>query len=198
MFDWLANVIEQGGYLGIAFLMLIENVFPPIPSELIMPLAGYLVHEGKLDPVLVVISGSLGSLAGTSLWYFAALRLNRDRVFDLIDRHGWWLTLTRDGLKKAEDRFRRHEGLSVFAGRMLPAIRTLISVPAGFAHMPKRRFLLLSLAGTLIWVSLLTLAGYLLGSQYDKVAGWMNPVTNVLFGALVLVYVIRLVRGKGQ
>ncbi|SFE84610.1 membrane protein DedA, SNARE-associated domain [Sulfitobacter brevis] len=198
MFDWLAGIVEQGGYVAIAFLMLLENVFPPIPSELIMPLGGYLAQQGTLNPVLVVIAGSIGSLAGTTLWYYGARKLNRDRVYALIDRHGWWLTVTREGMEKAEERFKRHQGAAVFWGRMLPAIRTLISVPAGFARMSLWRFLALSMAGTIIWVSLLTAAGYLLGTQYDKVSGWINPVTNVLFGALAVLYVVRLLRGKGR
>lgn len=198
MFDWLTGMVEQGGYLGIALLMLVENVFPPIPSELIMPLGGYLVQQGKLDPVLVVISGSIGSLAGTSLWYLAARRLDRARFHELVDRHGRWFTVDREGMEKAERRFERHEGLAVFAGRMLPAIRTLISVPAGFARMSPWRFLALSAAGTVIWVSGLTALGYALGSQYEKVSDWLDPVTTLLFAGVAVVYVVRLLRGKGR
>ena len=198
MFDWLVGVVEQGGYFGIALLMFLENVFPPIPSELIMPLGGYLAHQDRLNPVLVVISGSIGSLAGVYLWYWLAMQLNRDKVYDLIDRHGRWLTLSEESLKKAEERFKRHQGFAVFFGRMIPAIRTLISVPAGFAKMPLGRFLALSVAGTVIWVSGLTALGYVLGSQYERVSGWLNPVTNVIFGAIVLLYVVRLFRGKGR
>ena len=198
MFDWLVGVVEQGGYFGIALLMFLENVFPPIPSELIMPMGGYLAHQDRLNPVLVVLAGSLGSLAGLYLWYWLARQLNREKVYDLIDRYGRWLTLSEEGIEKAEKRFKRHAGFAVFFGRMIPGIRTLISVPAGFAQMPLGRFLALSLAGTVIWVSGLTALGYVLGSQYEKVSGWLNPVTNVLFAGIVVLYVIRLLRGKGQ
>ncbi|MGB3244568.1 MAG: DedA family protein, partial [Sulfitobacter sp.] len=160
MFDWLTGVVEQSGYLGLAFLMLIENVFPPIPSELIMPLGGYLAHEGRLNAAVVVLAGSVGSLAGTYLWYFGARHLDRQKIYGLIDRHGWWLTLSRQDMKSAEDWFESHQGRAVFFGRMVPGVRTLISVPAGFAGMPRWRFLVLSLAGTVIWVGLLTGAGY--------------------------------------
>lgn len=198
MFDWLTGVVEQAGYLGLAFLMLIENVFPPIPSELIMPLGGYLAHEGRLNAAVVVLAGSVGSLAGTYLWYFGARHLDRQKIYGLIDRHGWWLTLSRQDMKSAEDWFESHQGRAVFFGRMVPGVRTLISVPAGFAGMPRWRFLVLSLAGTVIWVGLLTGAGYVLGTQYEKVSGWINPVTNVLLGAVVVYYLQRLIRGKGR
>ena len=163
-----------------------------------MPLGGYLSQQGSLNIILVVIAGSIGSLLGTYLWYAGARRLNREKVYDIIDRHGWWLTLSREGMEKAEEWFRRHQGAAVFWGRMVPGVRTLISVPAGFAEMPPLRFAVLSLAGTIVWVSFLTGAGYLLGSQYDRVSGWINPVTNVLLGGMLLLYVIRLIRGKGR
>ncbi len=198
MFDWLVSMVEQGGYLGIAFLMFAENVFPPIPSELIMPLGGYLAYDGKLNIVLAIVAGTVGSVAGTSLWYFAACRLTRDRAFYFVDRYGRWLTISRDGLKRAEAWFDRHAGAAVFFGRMIPAIRTLISVPAGFAGMSLARFLLLSTAGSVLWTSFLTFAGYLLGSQYEKVADWMNPVTNAIFIGIVALFVVRQLRGKGR
>ncbi|MCL3883282.1 DedA family protein [Marivita sp. GX14005] len=198
MFDWLTGIVEAGGYLGIAFLMLLENVFPPIPSEIIMPLGGYLSQTGELNPILTVIAGSIGTLAGTWLWYFAAQKLSRDRIYAFVEKHGWWLTLTTESLEKAEDKFKRHEDSAVFWGRMVPAIRTVISVPAGFANMPLMRFLVISLAGTAIWTSFLTGAGYILGTQYEKVSGWLNPVTNVILIAIVGLYVLRLIRGKGR
>ncbi len=141
---------------------------------------------------------TVGSLAGTSLWYLAARRLDRDQVFAIVNKHGWWLTISREGMEKADQRLKRHEEFAVFAGRMLPGVRTLISAPAGLMNMPFWRFLGLPTAGTVIWTSLMTVAGYLFGSQYDKVQGWINSVTSLMFVLIILTYVVRLMKGKGM
>ncbi|XDA97021.1 DedA family protein [Sulfitobacter sp. LCG007] len=198
MFDWITALIGQAGYLGIALLMFAENVFPPIPSELIMPLAGFLVHKGQLGFLPVMIAGSVGSLAGAWLWYYAAVKFGRQRVYRLIERHGRWFTMTSDDLERAEAWFERHGELAVLIGRMLPGVRTLISVPAGLTGMGQAKFLALSAVGTAGWVGVLTGAGILLGSQYERVSAWLNPVSNLLIAAFVLVYVYRLVTHKGR
>ena len=198
MFDWIISVLGSAGYLGLALLMFLENVFPPLPSELIMPLAGFLAHQGQMNPVLAVLSGAAGSLAGAWLWYAVPRRIGRARLEKFIDRHGRWLTMTPEDLKRASDVFARHDRAAVFFGRMLPAIRTLISVPAGFADMPLTVFLVLSAAGSVIWVGALTGLGYVLGSQYQTVSDWVNPVSNVVVGGIVLWYLSRVLSGKGR
>ncbi|MDW4497225.1 DedA family protein [Sulfitobacter sp. D35] len=197
MFDWIVALLQQAGYFGIAFLMFAENVFPPIPSELIMPLAGFLVHRGDLGFVPTMLAGMAGSIAGAWIWYFAAMKFKRRRVRRLISNHGRWFTMTLEDLDRAEDWFERHGRMAVLVGRLLPGVRTLISVPAGLTGMPQGTFLLLTAVGTTVWVGILTLAGMLLGSQYDLVQQWLNPVSNILFGALALIYVYRLVTHKG-
>ncbi len=194
MFDWITGIIEASGAAGIAFLMLFENVFPPIPSELVMPLAGYLVYDGRLGFLLVVLAGTLGSVVGAWLWYALARKLGRQRLHDFIARHGKWLTIGTDDLDRAEHWFEAHQGRAVFFGRLIPGIRTLISVPAGFVEMPQTRFIALTLAGSLLWVTFLTSAGLALGTQYERVQSWLNPVSTGILIAIVTLYLFRLIR----
>lgn len=197
MFDWITGLIAQSGLAGIFLLMLGENVFPPIPSEVIMPLGGFLVHEGTLSMTGVIVVGSLGSLLGTTLWYWAAQALGEARMRRLINRHGRWLTLSEADFDRARDWFHRHGNWAVLIGRMIPGVRTLISVPAGLTNMPLARFLGLSFVGSVLWVSLLTVAGYALGNQFARVSEWVNPVTNLLLGGLLALYLYRLIAHKG-
>lgn len=196
MFDWITGLIESTGYLGIALLMLLENVFPPIPSELIMPFAGFAAARGDLSLILVILAGTVGSVAGALLWYFVGRWLGGDRIKRFAARHGRWLTLSPDEVDRAQDFFNRHCGKAVVIGRLVPGVRTLISVPAGIVGMGMTRFLLYSTLGTAVWTALLAGAGYLLESGYEQVSGWLNPVTNVILGAAVLWYLYRVVTFK--
>jgi membrane protein DedA with SNARE-associated domain len=192
MFDWTTGLVEQTGYFGVLLLMLAENVFPPIPSELIMPMAGFTAHQGQLNIIGVIAAGTVGSVLGALFWYYIGRWVGLDRLKHWTGRHGRWLTIAPDEVDQAKRWFDRHAGLAVFFGRLVPAVRTLISVPAGIAGMSLVSFLLYSTAGTGIWTALLAGAGYMLGSQYELVQGWLNPVSNVVAGALVLVYLYRV------
>ncbi|PJK27794.1 DedA family protein [Minwuia thermotolerans] len=194
MFDWITGVIEQGGYPGIAFLMFAENVFPPIPSELIMPLAGFSAARGELDIVLATLAGSAGSLLGALFWYGIGRWLGEhERLKRFAEGHGRWLTLTPKEIDRARDWFERHGGKAVFLGRLVPAVRTFISVPAGVARMSLARVTLYSALGTVIWTALLSGAGFLLEDQYQRVAGWANPVSNAVVALLVIWYLYRVI-----
>ncbi len=193
MSDWI-TVFEKMGTLGIALLMFAENVFPPIPSELIMPLAGFSAARGEGNLLIVIIAGSIGSLLGALLWYYIGQKIGAERLERWAEKHGRWLTLSPKEIEQACAWFNRHGGKAVLIGRLIPAVRTLISVPAGIAGMPLGSFLLYSSAGTIIWTALLAMAGYFLESQYDKVAHWMNPISNVVIGLIVLGYLYRVVR----
>ena len=192
MFDWITGLVEDGGLWGVALLMFLENVFPPTPSEVIMPLAGYAAAQGQIDLWGAVAAGSLGSLAGTSVWYALGCWVGTPRLKRWTARHGRWLTLTPAEVDRASDWFERRGPWAVFLGRLVPAVRTLISVPAGMARMPPGRFLLFTGLGTAIWTALLALAGYLLGSRYEAVSDWMGPVSNVVVGAVLLWYLYRV------
>ncbi|HEX6141234.1 MAG TPA: DedA family protein [Geminicoccaceae bacterium] len=193
LFDFISKAVEQSGYLGITLLMFAENLFPPIPSEVIMPLAGYSAGRGNLDIVLVVIAGSIGSLAGALLWYYVGRWVGHERLRRFASRYGRLLTVEPRELDSAFAWFQDHGGKAVFFGRLIPAVRTLISVPAGIFDMPMTRFLLWSGLGTMIWTTVLAMAGYALGDQHQKVAAWMNPISYGVLGLLVVIYLYRVV-----
>ncbi len=194
MFDWIVSWVESGGYVAIALLMLLENVFPPIPSELIMPLAGFSAARGTLNIVGVVAAGTAGSLAGAFFWYWIGRAVGPDRLKAFAGRHGRWLTLEPSGIDRARAVFDRHRASALFFGRLIPTVRTKISVPAGVYRLPAAVFTLWSLLGTALWTSLLAGAGYLLQSQYERVSEWLNPVSNAILALLVIWYLYRVIR----
>jgi membrane protein DedA with SNARE-associated domain len=198
MFDWIVTVLDRAGYPGIALLMFLENLFPPIPSELIMPLVGFAAARGEVSLPLALLSGSLGSLAGAFLWYWVGFRFGYARIVHLAERHGRWLTLCPPDVERASAWFDRHGGTAVLIGRMVPTIRTLISVPAGIHHMPAAQFLLFSAIGTFGWTGLLTAAGYVLEAQYQDVSTYLNPVSTAIMVGLLLWYLWRVATFKQE
>lgn len=196
MVEWITQLLERLGYIGIALLMLAENLFPPIPSELIMPFAGFASARGELNFIGVIAAGTVGSLIGALPWYWAGRALGHERLVKWADKHGRWLTLSGDEVKEANRWFARHCGRAVLFGRLVPAIRTLISVPAGIAQMNIARFLLYSALGTLIWNVTLAGLGLKLGENYSKVADVLDPVTKAIVAAIIAIYLYRVVRFK--
>tara|TARA_R100000306_G_scaffold53756_2_gene50760 strand:- start:28469 stop:29083 length:615 start_codon:yes stop_codon:yes gene_type:complete len=192
VFDFVISLVERTGYFGIALLMFAENVFPPIPSELIMPLGGYVAAKGELNVIVVVIAGSFGSLLGAMFWYYIGRMVGADRLKRWASRHGRWLALSPHEIDAARNWFQRHGWAAVFFGRMVPGIRTLISVPAGMAEMKLLPFLLYSAAGTILFTALLTGAGFLLENNFELIGKYMNPVSNVVVIGLVLGYIYRV------
>lgn len=192
--DWVISIIERLGYAGITLLMLAENLFPPLPSELIMPFAGFLASRGDLHPVLVVAFGALGSVIGALPWYYAGRMVGPDRLKRFVERHGRWLALTPEDVDRGKRLFETRGALVLVFGRLVPALRTVVALPAGLARMPVVPFLLWTLLGSLIWTSLLTAAGYLLESQYERISRWLNPVSTAIFAIIVIVYIVRVVR----
>ncbi len=198
MFNSIVDIVSQGGYLGIFLLMLAENVFPPIPSELIMPLAGFVAARGELDIVLVILAGTAGSVAGALPWYYAGALFGKERLKRMANRIGRLMTVSPADIDTASGWFERHEGMAVFFGRLIPAIRTLISVPAGIVRMPLLPFLAYSTIGSLIWTALLAVTGYLLQSQYEMVEQYVDPVSKGVVFLVIAVYVYRFIRFKPQ
>lgn len=193
---FVQNMMQRFGSVGIAFLMFLENVFPPIPSELIMPLAGYLTTQGEGSLLVVIAAGTVGSLLGTLPWYYLGRRLGHDGVKRIANRYGRWLTMSPLDVDAATERFRRHGRSSVLIGRLIPTVRTLISVPAGVSGMPLGQFLLFSAVGTFAWTALLAGAGFLLGQAYDAVQDYVGPVSTAVLVILAAVYVYRVVTFK--
>jgi membrane protein DedA with SNARE-associated domain len=196
MANWIINTIVSTGYFGILFLMFIENVFPPIPSEFIMPLAGFMVIKDKFSLWGVILSGTIGAMAGSLPLYYLGAKLGKERLKRFIDRYGKWLVLCPDDIDRADKWFEQHGGKAVFFCRLIPGIRSLISIPAGFNRMPLGRFLLLSCIGTAIWTSFLAYAGYFLGTSFSEVEKYLDPIVYIVMGIGLTLYILRLIRIK--
>jgi membrane protein DedA with SNARE-associated domain len=198
MIEWVTGVVQSAGLPGVFALMFLENLFPPIPSELIMPLAGFVAAEGGMSLWLAVLAGTGGSVIGNGVWYEIARRIGSARIHRLVKRYGRWFAVSTEELDKAEARLRRHGPLALFFGRLLPAIRTLISIPAGLAGISRPVFYLWTLVGSVLWVSILAGAGYLLRDQYQKVEGLLEPLSYVVVGGLVLAYLWHVFRRRNS
>ncbi|MFN9630711.1 MAG: DedA family protein [Cyanobacteriota bacterium] len=187
--ELIGSAVERNpvaGYGAIFAAMFLENLFPPIPSEVIMPLGGFYVHQGKLSLIPVVLAGLLGTVLGALPWYGIGRLVNEDRIEQWLARHGRWIGISPQELHRSRTWFNRHGTALVFWGRLIPGIRTLISVPAGIEMMPLAPFLAWTTAGSLIWTLLLTVAGLLLGEGYSRVEFWIEPVAKVVKVLLVV------------
>lgn len=196
MTELLLELLDKGGYFGIFVLMILENVFPPIPSEVIVGAAGVLVEQGKMNGYLVLLFATLGTLAGNLFWYWVGVRWSEEQLKRMIDRWGRILTFEWDEFTKARDIFRKYGDWIVFTLRFSPLLRTIVSLPAGLARMGVWRFSLFTFLGSLIWNGLLILGGRALAGvieEYETLAGY-GIVALVLAG--VAVYIYRFVTWK--
>jgi len=191
MSDWVIDLIEQTGYLGVGFLMFLETVFPPVPSEVIMPIAGLAAAQGPMTLWGVIASGTAGAMFGNIFWYLVARVIGIDRFRPLIERHGRWLTLDWYDIEKAEKLFGRFGSVIVGIGRLLPTVRSVVSIPAGLLHMRLKNFLIWSTIGTAGWSSALAVAGYILGQQFNSIDNIIGPLSSAVIGAIILAYVWR-------
>ena len=198
MGDWIVRLIEQSGYLGVGFLMFLETIFPPVPSELIMSVAGVAAGQGKLHYGLVVAAGTGGAMLGNIIWYLAARALGVQRLKPFIERHGRWLTINWRGVQRAERWFASHGIFFVLLGRMLPTVRSLVSVPAGLLRMRFKSFVIASTIGTAGWTALLAGAGYKLGQNVTQIERFIGPASNAILLVLFAGYVWRLWTHKGD
>lgn len=194
MFDWITGLMNGLGYAGIALLMFLENIFPPIPSEVVMPLAGFTATQGGMSLVGVIAAGSIGSLAGALPWYYAGRVYGHKRMREFADRYGRWITVSPEDIDHATDWFNRHGRSAVLIGRLVPGVRTLISIPAGISGMKLFQFLLYSTIGTVAWTSLLAICGYILRDRWSAVESYISPISTVLIVVLVLWFASRYVR----
>jgi len=196
MNDWIISLIEQGGYWGIFALMVLENIFPPIPSELIMGVGGIAVARGSMTFWPLLLAGTVGSTLGNYAWFLVGDRFGYARLRPFVARWGRWLTMDWEDVEKATAFFRRHGQWVVFAMRFSPFLRTMISLPAGLSHMKAWRFLLFTTAGAAVWNALLIeggrrLAPYL--KQYEHIASW---AMGGLLALILAVYLYRVATWK--
>lgn len=191
MFEWVQGIIERGGYLGLLFLMFIENVFPPIPSELILPMGGYLAKTGEMSFPLVILMGGLGATLGSLPLYYIGYAFGEKRVRNFCKNHGFWLGVDEHDFDKAKQWFSRHQGKSIFLCRMVPGVRSLIAVPAGVNRMELPKYLLYTFLGSSLWSLFLVTAGYFLGASFKRVDEFLGPFSKIIVGAIVLYFVYR-------
>jgi len=198
MLDWITNIISSLGYVGIALLMFLENLFPPIPSELIMPLAGFTVTQGKLDLQIVILAGTLGSVLGALPWYYVGKLVSEERLRNWINKHGKWLTLSTSDIDKSKNWMRKYGKAVIFFGRLVPGIRTFISVPAGLDQMPLIPFILYSFGGSLLWTAILAYAGFVLGQNFQLVEKYVGPLSGIIIAAIIIFVIISFIRRKSR
>tara|TARA_B100000674_G_scaffold41330_1_gene28788 strand:- start:157 stop:798 length:642 start_codon:yes stop_codon:yes gene_type:complete len=182
-------------YLVICFAMFLENVIPPIPSEIIMPLGGFFVYQGNLNFYILVIFGLIGTVLGALPWYYLGRFLNEKKLASFVDSKGKFLGISSKDLNKSKLWFDKYGVSLVFWGRLIPGIRTLISVPAGIEMMPLKKFLVWTTLGSLIWVVLLSLLGYIFGENYKIIESYMDnfkvfikPIFIIIFALFIFKY----------
>ena len=186
MLHWIAHTVGAFSYFGVGLLMAIENIILPLPSELIMPLAGARTNSGPMTLWGVILAGTIGSVVGGYPLFAAAWILGPDRVTKWFDRHGKWFLIRRGDLQRAHDKFDKRGFTAVMISQLIPGLRGLISIPAGFAHMNILLFTLADFAGTIVWCSLLAILGHELGRRFARVNKTFGPIEWLIVGALVL------------
>lgn len=191
MGDWTIRLIDQTGYVGIFLLMFLETVFPPIPSEVIMPIAGVRAAQGPLTLWGVIASGTAGAMLGNLFWYALARVIGIRRFRPFIERYGRWLTMDWPDVEKAERAFGRFGPWIVSLGRMLPTIRSVISIPAGLLSMRLKGFLIWSTIGTAAWTALLASAGWGLGQAFKDIEKVLGPLSTAIIALGVAAYIWR-------
>lgn len=190
--EWSVRVMETLGGPGAAFLIALENVFPPLPSEVILPLAGFTASQGNMHLLSAIVWTTLGSLVGAVILYKLGAWLGRDRVRHYARKLP--LIKVKD-VDKAEKWFTKHENQAVFFGRMIPVVRSLISIPAGLEKMPMKLFIVYTTAGSAIWNTALISAGYLLGEQWHLVETYVDILKYIVL-AIALIFAVRFVLNR--
>lgn len=185
--NWVLAATEGLGYLGVFILMAIESSFLPLPSELVIPPAAWLASQGKMSLWLIIVLGTAGSMLGATINYFLSLWLGRPLVYTLIEsKLAKFLRLKKADLEKTEKIFLKNANQATFIGRLLPVVRHLISIPAGFTKMPFGSFIFFTALGSAIWVSILAVLGYVLGANQDSIVEYYHEFKIFFWIALAL------------
>ncbi|QYU71131.1 DedA family protein [Leptolyngbya sp. 15MV] len=184
MIEWVTDMVAAGGWPGVLLLMFLENIFPPIPSELIMPLAGFAAARGQMSFSLAVLAGVAGTMLGNAVWYELARAIGRDRIRPLFARYGRWFGVDDKDFDKGEATLRKYGPPALFFGRLLPAGMEIT----------------VRIAGSAVWILFLTTAGYWMEDHYDQVEGWLEPLAYVVVAGVIGTYLWHLwttrVRGR--
>ena len=195
--EYISKAVETNSiiaYLTIFLAMFLENIIPPIPSEIIMPLGGFFVYQQKLNFFILVFWGLLGTIAGALPWYYLGRLVNEKRLSHFLDKKGKYVGITSNDLAKSKRWFDKYGVSLVFWGRLVPGIRTLISVPAGMELMPLRKFLIWTTLGSLIWVAILTYAGYVFGENYPIIESYLDQIKFFIKPILIAIFIYFLIK----
>jgi membrane protein DedA with SNARE-associated domain len=186
---WVENVILAMGYPGIAIVMLIENLFPPIPSEVVMPFAGFLVADGRMSFPGIIIAGTIGAGIGAVALYYLGTKVDEEWLRSVFNKYGKFLLLSEKDLDKTMESFDNHGELYVLFGRVIPGVRSLISIPAGFKGMEFKKFLVYTILGTIAWNLLLGTAGYILGRNWERVLEVLSTYETIVYIAIAILVI---------
>ncbi|MFC3210354.1 DedA family protein [Planomicrobium okeanokoites] len=198
---WITSIMEDYGYTGIFFLILMENIFPPIPSEIVLTVGGFMTTTAGLSVTGVIAASTAGSVAGAVILYYIGRWLSVERLEGLVEKYGKWLRLKKADLHKADAWFDRYGVWAVFFGRLVPVVRSLISVPAGMSGMKVKMFLLFTIAGTLIWNTILVVLGAAVGENREVIMRQLELYSNAVYillavGAVVGIWIFIRKRRK--
>ena len=184
--NFAINLVSNLGYPGIVLAMAAENIFPPIPSEAIMPMAGYLTTTGRFNFWLTILTGVLGSLIGAIVLYYIGVWAGNFAFRSFLDRYGRFFMTTSKDLEAAEKWFEKHGEKSVLFCRMIPIVRSIISIPAGFVKMPLKKFMTFTIIGTAVWTTFLTVVGVVLGENWEKIGPVFKKFDLVVIGLVMI------------
>ena len=199
--DFVIKLVSDLGYPGIVLAMAVENLFPPIPSEAVMPMAGYLTTTGRFNLWLTILTGVLGSLIGAVVLYYIGIWVGNLAFRKFLNRYGRFFMTTSKDLEAAEKWFEKHGEKSVLFCRMIPIVRSIISIPAGFTKMPLKKFMIFTTIGTTAWTTFLTVVGVVLGENWERIGPVMKKFDVVVIGVIVVAggcYVFRKLRDRGK
>ncbi|EPU0758994.1 DedA family protein [Listeria innocua] len=192
METWITSIMADFGYIGIFLLIMIENLFPPIPSEIILTFGGFMTTVSPLNVVMVIIVATLGSVVGAILLYKVASYFGKERLTHIVLKYGRVLRLKESDIERAESFFLKYGSWAVFLCRMIPLIRSLISIPAGMTKMKMSRFLILTTAGSLLWNTVLIGLGALLGECWGEIVVFMDSFSTVIYSIIAVITLLGL------
>ncbi|EAC2788566.1 DedA family protein [Listeria monocytogenes] len=192
METWITSIMADFGYIGIFVLIMVENLFPPIPSEIILTFGGFMTTVTSLNVVMVIIVATLGSVVGAILLYKVASYFGKERLTKIVLKYGRILWLKESDIERAESFFLKYGSWAVFLCRMIPLIRSLISIPAGMTKMKMSRFLILTTAGSLLWNTVLIGLGAVLGESWNEIVVFMDSFSTIIYSVIAILVVVGL------
>ena len=189
----IINIMEQVGYLGVFLLIAIENIFPPIPSEVILVFGGFMTTYTSLNIPIMILAATLGSLLGAIVLYYIGKIFNKERLKRIVNgKIGKVLRLKASDIEKADHWFDTKGNKTVFFCRFIPIVRSLISIPAGMSEMPMQKFLLYTISGSLIWNTVLIIVGSIVGDKWETIVGYLDNFSNIILIILVIIFVVAM------